>query len=303
MGTLQFYEKRKPCSRTPLSSLQIFLFYICFYSFLAGYWSLCFYVFWSNFITDEPTYILDQSVIGVKPGVGIVPRLPEEFNYDHGRTYHYFLFKDWKNNFNNDSNDYIWVNHIHQYFENLPSDASSVPCNAGDHEYHESNICQIDMEKLGQECTEYPYGYSNQNFKPCLFLKLNRIYKFKPEPFALEQFKSFSSWINTTTVQARILEEPKKVYLSCHGINEETEQKIAGKFNYFPSDGGISFRYFPYHNLREVSQSPLVAIQLEPDFPRNEELIVDCYAFFKGVVHDHKTRQGFVRFHVKIIDP
>ena len=306
-------QKAGVCTRNPIAWLQLLLFYTCFYSFLVGYWALCFYVFWSNFITDEePYYKLEESRIagfgsaGVKPGLSVIPRLPDEFDHDHGRTYHYFLYQDW----NEDqldgvkTNDYTWVKNIKkEYFEQLASDNSSVACDDESHEYHDNDVCKISLDNLGQDCGKYPYGYSNQSFSPCLFLKLNRIYQFKPEPYdyQTEMFQSLGNWINNSFVKQNIQREPRKVYISCHGINEETEDKILGKFRFFPSDAGISFRYFPYHSLKQIPRSPVVALQLLPDFPKNQEIVMDCYPFFKNVVHDRKSRQGIFRLHIKVL--
>ena len=306
-------QKAGICTRNPIAWLKLLLFYTCFYSFLAGYWATCFYVFWSNFITDEePYYKLDESRIaglgsaGVKPGLGVIPRLPDKFDHDHGRTYHYFLYQDWnnQNDGGDDTNDYTWVKRIHkEYFEQLPYDNSSVPCEDDSHEYHEDDVCRVSYENLGQDCGEYPYGYSNESFRPCLFLKLNRIYLFKPEPYDYETelFQSVGSWINNSFIKQNIQREPRKVYISCHGVNEETEEKIVGKFRFFPDDAGISFRYFPYHSLKQVPRSPVVALQLLPNFPKNEEIVMDCYPFFKNVVHDRKSRQGILRLNIKIV--
>ena len=305
-------QKAGICTRNPIQWLQLWLFYVCFYSFLVGYWSLCFYVFWSNFITeDEPYYKLKESRIaglgsvGVKPGLGIIPRLPDEFDHDHGRTYHYFLYQDWNGQTGGgDSNDFIWVKNIkQQYFDQRTFDYSSINCDEDDHEYHENDVCRFSLKNLGPDCGEYPYGYSNGTYRPCLFLKLNRIYQFKPEPYeyGTKLLQRVGSWVNNSFVQQNIRKEPRKVYISCHGVNEKTEEKIEGKFRFFPADAGISFRYFPYHTIKQIPISPLVALQILPDFPKNEEVIIDCFPFYKNVVHDRKTRQGIIRINVKIV--
>lgn len=43
--------------------------------------------------------------------------------------------------------------------------------------------CQFDLSSLG-ECGTSPYGYmpEDETMKPCLFIKLNKIYNFDPKP-------------------------------------------------------------------------------------------------------------------------
>ena len=102
--------------------------------------------------------------------------------------------------------------------------------------------------------------------------------------------------------------EPKKVYIECHGVTEAYQHLIENKFRYYPSDAGISFRYFPYHRIGPINngthplrqRSPLIALQFSEDFPKNQNIAMECYSYFKNVVHDRKTREGLVRFNVKI---
>ena len=63
-------------SRTPLSWLKITVFYIIYYSFLAGFWLLCLNTFFWTLPTNDmgPKWTQTNSLIGVNPGVGLRPQ-------------------------------------------------------------------------------------------------------------------------------------------------------------------------------------------------------------------------------------
>ena len=102
--------------------------------------------------------------------------------------------------------------------------------------------------------------------------------------------------------------EPHKVYIDCHGATEAHHLLIKNHIRYFPPDAGVSFRYFPYHRIGQVNnathperqRSPLIALQFLNDFPKNQDIAMECNPYFKNVVHDRKSREGVVRFNVKI---
>ena len=303
-------EQGKCLGRTAISWCQIISFYVMFYSFLAGFWALCFYVFMSNLMADyqhRPKYILNQSRIagfgseGVKPGLSIVPRLPQAFDDDYGRHYNWVM-KDNSISFNNP-----WISGIMSYFEKHEEVENGTSCEANDNNYHENDTCLYNNDELGPICSKYPYGYfMDAEITPCIFFKINRIYLFKPEPFnvsMLGQTKDhLPSWYDRDILKSRILNEPRKIYVDCHGKSKEENDKIKGNIRYFPNDFGISFRYFPYHkvNVGNRLKGPLLAIQLLRDFPRDEKIRIECSAFYKNVIHNRKKKQGVVQFSIQI---
>ena len=92
-------------------------------------------------------YILDQSRIagimspGVKPGIALVPRMPQERDHDHGKYYDLYL----------DSNGLLsnepWTNSITQYFEHHQRGSNVTTCSSNDHVYHEDDVCGFDLNE------------------------------------------------------------------------------------------------------------------------------------------------------------
>merc|ERR1719431_2239194 len=60
-------------TRTPLSWLKITGFYIVYYSFLTAFWLGCMNIFFMTLPEGHPKWMLDESIIGTNPGVGIRP--------------------------------------------------------------------------------------------------------------------------------------------------------------------------------------------------------------------------------------
>ena len=59
--------------RTPMSWLLITVFYIIYYTCLAGFWVACLYIFF-QFVDDEkPRWEQENSLIGRSPALGVRP--------------------------------------------------------------------------------------------------------------------------------------------------------------------------------------------------------------------------------------
>ena len=61
--------------------VKIIVFYIIYYAFLAGFFTLMLLVFFQTLNDREPTWQVDKSLIGTNPGMGFRPR-PEERNME-----------------------------------------------------------------------------------------------------------------------------------------------------------------------------------------------------------------------------
>ncbi len=183
--------EKKWCTRSWKSCCLITLFYFGFYSVLVGFWALCFYVFYEKFITlDRPAFVLEDSRIagfgseGIKPGISILPQLPLEFDHDFGRHYNWYMDENWSQMFNHTTKNHIWAEKIAQVFPNQTS-SNVTECQENDHSFKQREVCKFPLSELGNICQAYPFGYMRDPIviKPCLYLKLNRVLHFTPEPY------------------------------------------------------------------------------------------------------------------------
>ena len=58
-------------------SVQISLFYIVYYSFLAGFFALMLLAFFQTLDEKQPTWTMDDGLIGSNPALGFRPGPPE----------------------------------------------------------------------------------------------------------------------------------------------------------------------------------------------------------------------------------
>lgn len=110
--------------------------------------------------------------------------------------------------------------------------------------------CLFNISEFG-DCGRFPYGYSIEpSLKPCVIVKLNKIFGFVPEPFTeLDDLEGIPE-----TIQKLIKDpnEPDRVYIECHGENAADEEALDGKIKYFPTHQGIPMGYFPHQVINSI---------------------------------------------------
>lgn len=67
----------KTClGRTGYSWLKLIAFYIALYTCLAAIWTIYFYIFHLTITDKHPKWLLEESIIGTNPGLGLRPGSP-----------------------------------------------------------------------------------------------------------------------------------------------------------------------------------------------------------------------------------
>jgi len=347
-------------TRTPKSWGLIILFYCIYYSCLAAFWLACMKIFLTIQIQDpsvldtaKPTWTKGDSIIGVRPGIGIRPLQTYEevdsgiYELDMGdvpadseqMVTDYIEYKA-KNLIDDEENKWIMdylltvkgskgyayrtAAFFKVYKENKEKGVGKL-CKAGDLDkdgYRKSSVdlCQFDTSKL-QECEKYPYGYSGKDgkFKPCVFVKMNRIMDLKPPAITSKSKADESITKDAATLKIfdaiKAADKKDRVYINCEGSYPADKEGV--KINVFPSAGlstqddegnavplnGLGYiplKYFPYSQFRKGgNESPMIAVQFSGLENAKGRLIhVMCKAFFDGVIHSKKDKAGLVQFEV-----
>eukprot|EP00096_Caligus_rogercresseyi_P004828 TRINITY_DN19369_c0_g1_i1.p1 TRINITY_DN19369_c0_g1~~TRINITY_DN19369_c0_g1_i1.p1 ORF type:complete len:336 (+),score=103.91 TRINITY_DN19369_c0_g1_i1:270-1277(+) len=273
--------------RTPMSWLKIIGFYIVYYIFLTLFWLLMLFIFFLTVDDKVPKWQNSNGIIGASPGLGLRP------NQDLAMIDSSLII------FNKDSSSRATNNDIPGYsewarrskdflqgYKNLSSSSSSCTDN-------QSGDCGFDLSSLG-ECAEEGHGYSTG--KPCIFLKLNRIFGLKNAHFTSpEEFPEDAPEELLTHVKA--IEDKEQVWINCRGENPGDREAL-GSLAYYPSSRGFPDRYFPYTNQPDYI-SPVVAVQfLEPTVGRL--LHIECRAWAKNIVYSRMDRLGIVHLELMI---
>lgn len=116
-----------------------------------------------------------------------------------------------------------------------------------------------DLSAFGSCNLENGFGYNEG--KPCVFLKLNRIYGWKPDYYTkVAELPGNMPESLKQNIKSRIEEgrNVEVVWTSCEGNN------LGAEIDYRSLSGeqGFNGKYFPYKNIKEYLH-PLVAVQFQ----------------------------------------
>ena len=96
-------------------------------------------------------------------------------------------------------------------------------------------------------CGRHPYGYVNGGnpIKPCVFLKLNKIWDWSPSPITGEDFQS-ENWPEDFKTHFDSVEDKQEIFVDCQGRNAADREAVREGLSYFPTSRGFPASYFPY---------------------------------------------------------
>lgn len=279
MKDLKHSIKELAKTRTTSEWLKLFAFYIILWLGVAIFWSAYMTLFLQTIDERVPYLTLGESPIGVNPGLSIRPRPPNtkldssliRFKSSSSGDWHH-----WTDNLNNYLRPY-------QELESGAGQHAQGDCNTyGDRDPHK--FCPFELRVIPNECSE-SQNFSYHLGKPCILVKLNRIYGWKPEPHTIRP-KDFP-------VQAPF--KDNAIQITCDGQSHIDKENI-GPIDYYPQ--GIDVKYFPFTN-QPGYQSPFVMAHLKN--PRPGVLIfVECKAWAKNIIHESANSRGMVTFELLI---
>ncbi|XP_028176252.1 sodium/potassium-transporting ATPase subunit beta-2-like [Ostrinia nubilalis] len=279
--------------RTPESWGKLIIFYIIFYAALASLFMICMVTFQQQFINPRvPRLQQEHSVIGTSPGLGFRPLPPDVRStliWYKGTSYE--SYKYWEDQLI----DFLSVykkkgqtagagqNIFNCDFEHLPPPGK---------------VCDVDVRGWDPCMEENHFSYHKSS--PCIFLKLNRIYGWRPELYndttrLPHDMPADLQWhIRNLTSYNR--NYANMVWVTCYGETPADQENI-GPIKYFPYPGFPGY-FYPYENA-EGYLSPLVAIHLER--PKTGIVInIECRAWAKNIIYNRKERLGVVHFELMI---
>ncbi|XP_045761498.1 sodium/potassium-transporting ATPase subunit beta-1-like [Maniola jurtina] len=143
-----------------------------------------------------------------------------------------------------------------------------------------------------EKCTkEDNYGFPES---PCIFVKLNKIYGWKPDFFSASELpadmtEDLKEYINDL---AEI--ERQQVWISCWDERNNTQIE-------YPWGRGLPGRFYPFLNQEDYI-SPLLPIKVTP--PTNTIVAVRCRAWARNIVYNKSLKEpsGYVRILMQITD-
>lgn len=235
---------REFCGRTGSSWGLILLFYLAFYIFLAGLFTLTMYVMLQTLDDHKPTY---QDRLST-PGMMIRPKGEQlEIDYTVEYTETWERYVQALNNFLSPYNDSVQAQ---KNYECKP-DQYFVQEDSGSLKNFPKRSCQFQRSILG-DCSginDRYYGYNEG--KPCVIIKLNRVINLLPS------------------------KDRNPPYVTCAAKTDDSDK--IGELMYFPPNGTFNLMYYPYYGKKsQVNYSqPLVAIKFL-NITMNEDINVEC---------------------------
>jgi len=270
--------------RTPLSWLLITIFYIIYYSCLAGFWALMLFIFFQTIDNEVPKWDhASGSLIGRSPALGVRPGQSWE-NIDSSMI----IFNKNKGYISKAIPGYAqWVERINTFLEE--KGYQTTPSR------EEPDVTRKrELANLGPCSGEQDPDFGYSTGKPCIFLKLNRIYGLEPTYMTHHEDMP---WELMKRIKAA--RNKQQVWVSCNGENPADKENI-GPIEYFPEDGGFPSDYYPYLN-QEHYLSPLIAVRFSNPEP-GQLLHVECRAWAQNIKYHRRDRIGIAHFELMIHD-
>jgi sodium/potassium-transporting ATPase subunit beta len=152
----------------------------------------------------------------------------------------------------------------------------------------------FDVNRLGA-CGTPPYGFDEG--KPCVYLKLNKIYGLKNENFKDGELPENMP----ASLKTHIGSQPDKdqTWVECHG-EYPGDIEALGQIKYFPATQGFEDKYFPYLGKTKDYISPLIAVQFA-NAKHNQLLHVECRAWAKNIGYNKRDRIGINHLELLIL--
>jgi sodium/potassium-transporting ATPase subunit beta len=302
--------------RTAASWIKIIIFYIIFYSCLAGFFCLNYYIFSKTLNEDSPKWKLDQSIIGTNPGVGFRPMPDQDANAESTLIWYQEGV---------DSDAKFWWSQLSTMLKHniLPEGTPGTKkCNDEGETATDSAACLVQFSETSY-CTERnKYGYQ-PNGKPCVLIKLNKIFGWTPLPFGVNNDDKYDPVLLHTDLEDKVKNDEmpgtlrdhiwkevnrssnavntlKTVWLSCSGESVGDKENLPeGHITYEP-ERKIPGYYFPYKNQKNY-RSPFVMVNFDiPKTSRHLLINIECRAWAKNIKYDRVFRLGSVHFELMV---
>lgn len=277
--------------RTPKSWGLITIAYIIYYTFLALFWAACFTIFWQTIDDKVPRWENDNGIIGSSPAIGVRPAQ----SWDHVDSSMIMYNQASEESKENMDGWKEWVERSEEFLLSYKNQEKNVDCDSSG--AGEGEVCKFDLKELGP-CAEGNYGYDKG--KPCVFLKLNKIYNLEHDYYT--NVDEFPEKI-PTDVKDRIAElkltgdDMKQVWVDCHGENP-ADVEAMGDIEYYPKAAAFHGKYFPYTN-QDGYANPLIAVQfLNPE--AGQLLHIECRAYAGNINYDRRDKIGKAHFELLV---
>jgi sodium/potassium-transporting ATPase subunit beta len=277
-------DKNEFIGRTAGSWAKIGLFYMVFYSCLAGFFAAMMMGFFTTVDERYPSMTDMYSLIKQNPGMGYRPMKARDstlimFNQSESVSRGAQVL---------DILEFLKDEHyIDEEYQSINRTADSDGKLVYNLPHDGYNGCPIKRDNLNDS-----FGYIEG--APCILLKLNRVINWMPKAFDNDTFKSDMGQDAKELLGERW--DPEHVGITCEGENDADKDNL-GEVQFFPSRG-FSFDYYPYTNANDY-RPPLVFAKLA-NAKKGVMIQVWCKLWVSNIKHHKNDKGGSVHFEVLI---
>ncbi|XP_013147150.1 PREDICTED: sodium/potassium-transporting ATPase subunit beta-1-like [Papilio polytes] len=241
--------------RTPKRWGIAVVFYSVFYAVLALLFSLCMGGLFLTLDDNKPSFILDSSLIGANPGVAFRPRPVDGVTVK----------------ITDDASSDSYVKELKEFLEPYMKESW----------FTSKRGCSV----------EDNYGFPDA---PCFFIKLNKIYGWKPDFYELNALPSDMDSNLVEYITALAPNEREQIWISCW------EEKLNDTKIEYPWGMGLPASFYPFLNDAGYN-SPLIPVKVTPSVS-NSTAVIRCRAWAKNIEYNKSLKEpsGYTRIQLQL---
>ncbi|GFR67318.1 sodium/potassium-transporting ATPase subunit beta-2-like Protein [Elysia marginata] len=271
-------ETHQVLGRSGRSWAEIGIFYVIYYACLAGFFAATLAVFNQTLDDDKPKLMGSDSLLKSNPGMGFQPMPDIETT----------LIRSTRD----EREDY--VKSIDKVLKKFNDSESRENCDSvGSFREGEETACAVDLAELTKKCNR-ENGYGMMTDEPCVLLKLNKIYGWKPDFYSedeIKDLKDVSQYVKDNYNQ-------EQIWIDCQGENSaDVDNLEKATVEYYPQRG-FPVAFYPYTKQKNYL-SPLVFVKFR-NLKKHLGYMIQCKALAKNIAVDRTEKKGSVNFELLI---
>ncbi|KAL8608801.1 hypothetical protein ACOMHN_059483 [Nucella lapillus] len=221
---------------------EIGVFYLIYYICLAGFFVGMLAVFYQTVDQKRPKLTGESSLLKANPGMGFQPMPDVEYTLIRFRYQADTITPNVKS-----------IKKILKPYIELAADKKGKDCSKGK---SEGESCRVEVAALTEECNvDNEFGFRKDISQPCVLLRLNKIFDWKPEEFTEQNINSSGA---SDELKKKILKRPDMIYIECVGENPADRDNI-GPIKYYPEQGFPHY-FYPFTNQPDY-MAPVIFVQ------------------------------------------
>nr|KAG5688903.1 hypothetical protein BaRGS_009744 [Batillaria attramentaria] len=240
------HDEKKFLGRGARSWAEIGVFYLIYYTCLAGFFTGMGTVFYKTLDAKRPRLTGDSSLLKGNPGMGFQPMPDVEYSL--------IRFKKSRESYKDHVDS---IKKVLKPYIQAAAEGGLADCAPYGTEAVEGQACAVNIGNLMSGCNEEnDFGYGLDPPRPCVLLRLNKIFDWMPREYSEEDLVDSGFDMR---LQRQILHNPSQIYIQCVGENPADKDNLGTDITYYPTQGYPHF-YYPYRN-QDGYLAPLVFVQ------------------------------------------